>query len=55
MPRSATQPLDNDHKSKLIEDLDSWKDTLPELLKYHESHDPENIPFEALLLEAMYK
>ncbi|CAK7206925.1 hypothetical protein SEUCBS139899_009732 [Sporothrix eucalyptigena] len=53
-PRSAAQSLECERKAALIHDLDVWKASLPSLLTYHPTQDPERTSLEALLLEAMY-
>lgn len=55
VPRSVAQPLSNEHKAKLTNDLHVWKTTLTNSLVYNESQDPETTTLETLLLEAMYK
>ncbi|KAL1903982.1 hypothetical protein Sste5344_010316 [Sporothrix stenoceras] len=55
VPRCAAQPLDNEQKAKLINDLEAWKATLPGSLMYHPNQDPESTPFEALLLETVLR
>lgn len=43
------------YKTSLMNELVGWKEQLPEQIRVPETFDPEKIPFQALLLQVLYR
>lgn len=54
-PGIKDQDEDERSKKNLMTSLMAWRDSLPEVLQYGRSSDPSQTPFQAQLIQVLYK
>lgn len=54
-PGIKDQAEDERSKKDLMTSLMAWRDSLPEVLQYGRSSDPSQTPFQAPLIQVLYK